>query len=58
MDLPDDGRYLDPRSHPASCLAQRIAYTLRVAGGIELSGKRGGALEYCRSRCVPVTHPA
>ena len=39
-------------------LAQRIAYTLRMAGVIELSGKRGGALEYRRSRCVPVTHPA
>ena len=37
-------------------LAQRIAYTLRVAGVIELSGRRGRALEYCRSRCVPVTH--
>jgi hypothetical protein len=39
-------------------LAQRIAYTLRMAGVIELSGRRGRALEYCRSRCVPVTHPA
>ena len=39
-------------------LAQRIAYTLRVAGVIELSGRRGRALEYCRSRSVPVTHPA
>jgi len=30
-------------------LAQRVAYTLRVAGLIEVTGRRGRAVEYCRA---------
>ena len=38
-------------------LAQRIAYTLRVAGVIELAGRDGRALEYCRSERPTVAFP-
>jgi hypothetical protein len=34
-------------------LAQRIAYTLRIAGVIELAGRRGRAPEYCRAVAFP-----
>ena len=30
-------------------LAQRVAYTLRVAGLIEVAGRRGRAVAYCRA---------